>query len=78
MSYPFPPDLEQRIGFHLKSGNYVNEDEVIRDALTALERQQEEVAAIQEGIDDWQAGRTQPLRDFDRDLRQRKGIRPDA
>ena len=36
----------------------------------------EEVAAIQAGIDDMEAGRVQSLREFDREFRRRKNMPP--
>ena len=49
-------------------------DDVIREALRAFCHQDQEIAAIQEGIDDMQAGRVRSFREFDREFRQRKGI----
>lgn len=37
----------------------------------------EEVVAIQAGIDDMNAGRTQPLRDFDQEFRAQQNIPAD-
>ena len=37
MAYQFPPDLEQRVKEQMASGVYNSEDEVLRDALRALE-----------------------------------------
>ena len=55
-----------------------SEDEVLRQALRALEWRDDEAAAIQEGIDDMQAGRVKPLREFDRQFREQKNIPQDA
>jgi len=37
MGHQFPPDVEQRIQAQLATGAYESEDDVIRDALEALE-----------------------------------------
>ena len=39
-----------------------------------LRSREDEVLAIQEGIDDMEAGRMTPIRDFDREFRQRNGL----
>jgi hypothetical protein len=39
-----------------------------------LRSREEEVCAIQEGIDDMEAGRVMPLRDFDREFRRRNAL----
>ena len=62
----------------MKTGQYASEDEVLREALRALKLRDDEVAAIQEGIDDMEAGRVKPLREFDREFRERKNIPQDA
>lgn len=78
MAYQFPPDLEEEIDQRMKSGQYTSEDDLLREAFSALKWRDGEVAAIQEGIDDMEAGRVKPLREFDREFRERKGIPHDA
>ncbi len=81
MTYHFPPDLATEIQLHMATGQYSSEDDVLRDALQALRASKchdEEVAAIQQGIDDMEAGRVKPLREFDREFRQKKNIAQDA
>ena len=46
---------------HMASGHYRSEDDLLVDALAALDARQIELAAIQEGIEDMEAGRVQPL-----------------
>lgn len=41
MPYTFPPDVEELIREQVESGDFTNEDEVIREALGALKRKQE-------------------------------------
>ena len=78
MTYQFPPDLDQDIKERMASGLYSSEDDVLRDALRALRSRDQEVAAIQEGVDDMKAGRVMPLREFDRTFRERNDIPQDA
>ena len=61
MSYSFPPDVGQRIHSQLERGCFQSEDDVLRAAIAALERESEDLAAIQAGIDDIAAGRFRPL-----------------
>jgi putative addiction module CopG family antidote len=56
MQYPFPADLQALVGEQMKSGSYSSEDELLRDALRALAEEEEDLAAVQEAIDDWRAG----------------------
>jgi len=74
MTYQLPPDLDAQIRQHLSTGHYRTEEDVLREALLALKCQEAEVTAIGEGIDDMEAGNVQPLREFDREFRKRKGM----
>jgi putative addiction module CopG family antidote len=74
MAYQLPADIDERISALLETGRYESRDDVLRAAIHALERHRNEVAAIQEGIDDMEAGRVMPLREFDRDFRERNNI----
>ncbi|MBW3540767.1 MAG: type II toxin-antitoxin system ParD family antitoxin [Planctomycetes bacterium] len=56
MAYQFPPDVEERVQEQMASGRYGSADDVLRDALDALKRDDEDVAAEQEAIADWRAG----------------------
>jgi len=56
MSYAFPADLKDLVGEQIESGQYGSEDEVLRDALRALAEEQEDLAAVSEGIAEWRAG----------------------
>lgn len=56
MPYPFPPDLQQMISARLAKGIYQSEDDVLRSALQLLAEQEEDLAAIQAAVDEWQAG----------------------
>jgi predicted transcriptional regulator len=74
MPYQFPPDVDQLVKEQMASGRYTTEDELLREAMTALQRRNEEIAAIQEGIDDMNEGRHQPFEEVDREIRQRFGF----
>ena len=74
MPYQFPPDVDHEISLWVASGRFNSPDEVLREALRALKRHDAEVIAIQEGIDDMEAGRTSSLRDFDRRYRVERQI----
>ena len=77
MRYEFPHDVQQRVTTLLEKG-YDTVDDVLRDALSALKREQDEIAAIQEGIDDMEAGRYRPLEEVDAEIRKRYNFPPDA
>ncbi|HEX6962430.1 MAG TPA: hypothetical protein VF175_11220 [Lacipirellula sp.] len=74
MSYQLPADLEHGFAAHLSTGRYPDMEAVLRQALASLDAREQEIAAIQEGIDDMNAGRVRPLREFDREFRIANGI----
>jgi predicted transcriptional regulator len=74
MTYQLPPNLDQRIQAHLALGGYQTPDEVLTDALDALEQCNADLVSIQAGIEDEQAGRVKPLSEIDRDMRQHFGM----
>ncbi len=78
MTIQLPADLEERINSHLKSESGVTVSDVLRKALDALDLHEEDIAAIQEGLNDLEHGRVVPLRDFDRDFRSRHNISQDV
>jgi Arc/MetJ-type ribon-helix-helix transcriptional regulator len=50
MHYPFPPDLQQRVQARLTDGTYQSEDDLLRDAMNALdELDREKLRLFQEG-----------------------------
>jgi Arc/MetJ-type ribon-helix-helix transcriptional regulator len=50
MHYQFPHDLQQRVQARLSGGTYESEDELLRDAMNALdELDQEKIRLFQEG-----------------------------
>jgi putative addiction module CopG family antidote len=74
MSLDLAPDVWNEIQRQLATGSYSSHDEVLREALAALRFREEEVQAIQAGIDDMEAGRVMQIREFDRQFRQRNGL----
>jgi Arc/MetJ-type ribon-helix-helix transcriptional regulator len=42
MNYQFPPDLEERLKARMSEGGYENEDDVLREAMDALEQLEQE------------------------------------
>ena len=78
MTIQVPVDLEQRINLRVQNGTGVTVSDVLRNALDALDSHEVEVAAIQEGLDDLEAGRVTPLREFDREFRSRLNIPQDV
>ena len=74
MSVDLAPDIWKEIQRQLASGTYTSPDEVLRDALAALRSREDDAIAIQEGIDDMEAGRVRPIREFDREFRHHNGL----
>jgi predicted transcriptional regulator len=62
MSQQIPVDIESSVHAFVATGRYANEEEVLRAAMVALERQEQSWAAIAEGMDDEAAGRVTPAR----------------
>jgi predicted transcriptional regulator len=58
----------------LAGGRYKDGEEVLREALAALQSR-ENVAFIQEGVDDLEAGRHRPWEEVDAEIRKRFGFR---
>jgi Arc/MetJ-type ribon-helix-helix transcriptional regulator len=56
MAYQFPPDIQELIHERMASGQYSSEDELLREALCSLREEAEDVAAVQQAIDDWRGG----------------------
>ena len=78
MTIQLPADLEARINLRLQSESGITASDVLRKALDALDSHDDEIAAIQEGLDDLENGRVIPLRVFDSDFRIRNNIPQDV
>lgn len=82
MHYPFPPELAELVKKQMASGNYRSEDDLLRDALKALDEQRcslleedlDVLQGIERGIADMKAGRSRPLAEFDADFRGRHSM----
>ncbi|OHB75984.1 MAG: hypothetical protein A2W31_01350 [Planctomycetes bacterium RBG_16_64_10] len=78
MAYAFPPDLDRLIKAQMAAGNYVTEEELLRDAVSALAERQAVIADIRQGLDDLQAGRGRSLSEIDAEFRKKYNIAQDA
>jgi putative addiction module CopG family antidote len=56
MIQSLPQDIQSLISFHLATGRYGSEEDVLREALRSLIEEDEDVLAVREAIDDWRAG----------------------
>ena len=74
MAYPFPPDVQQLIRLGMAIGNYATEDDILREALDGLIQRNEDLAAIQAGVADMNAGRIRPIREVDAEIRSTLGF----
>lgn len=74
MSYQFPRDIEHRVEAQLATGGYRSQDDVLRHAMDALEEREADMAAIEAGMRDEQAGRVKPLAEVDHAMRDKYGI----
>jgi len=53
MGYAFAPDVKRLVDQRMATGQYASEDELLQEALA---EESEELAAIQEAIDELEAG----------------------
>lgn len=82
MVYEFPPDLAKAVREQMAAGEYSSEDDLLRDALQALEERKigagvEDpivVEGIRRGLADMNAGRSQSFEEFDAAFRARRPI----
>ena len=51
-----PDDIQAAIDAKIASGQYADEETVLREAMASLQDFDEDVAKLQVAIDDWQAG----------------------
>jgi predicted transcriptional regulator len=73
MSFQLTPELTATIQTFLVGGRYKDEEEVLREALAEL-RHRENVAAIQKGVEDMEAGRVRPWSEVKEELRAKLGM----
>ena len=74
MAYQFPPDIDKRMQEHLASGNFENEDYVLREAMGRLDQSRADHESIERGISDMQAGRVRPAADSNAEFRLKHQI----
>ena len=74
MSYAFPPDVQHLIDLQMASGRYPSQNELLREALLALNDFDASVADIQEGMEDERAGRLRSLAEADANIRRELGF----
>ena len=77
MSYFVSPEIERRIHEQMALGQYSSPEDLLLDALAALAERRDDIAAIQAGIDDMEAGRMRPLEEVDAEIRAKHGFPPD-
>jgi Arc/MetJ-type ribon-helix-helix transcriptional regulator len=69
-----PTDVTSQIDSFLASGTYASRDEVLRDALSALSalaKQKQYLAELQESYDELEADNGTPFEEVDRRLREK-------
>lgn len=82
MGYPFPPDVEKLAKDLMAAGDYVSEDDLLRDALSAFQESHQAVqeadpvvvAGIRRGLEDMKQGRGRSYDEFDKEFRAKHGI----
>lgn len=74
MSLVIPVDVQDRVNALLGTGRYASGEEILREAVAALEERNADLAAIQGGIADMENGRYRPFADFDAEFRERNQI----
>ncbi len=70
MNHPLPPDIEERLKARMSEGQYASEAELLRDAMDALDRLEEDrLLHWRErnrlAIEQSQQGKSKPLNDGD-------------
>ena len=74
MNYEIPAQLQSLIDQKMSTGQYASQDELLTEALHALDDYEAAVADIQQGIEDEATGRMRPLDEVDADIRQKLGF----
>lgn len=74
MTISLSPELDRLLNEKLASGRYGSVEEVLAAALRALNEEEQTIAAISEGHEDFLAGRYRPLDEADAEFRQKHGI----
>lgn len=74
MTISLPPELDRILNEKLTSGQYGSVEEVLTAAFRALSDEEETIAAINEGNDDYLAGRYRSLEESDAEFRRVRGL----
>ena len=74
MSLQVPADVESSVRAFVANGRFADEGEVLRKAMAALQQRELDLAAIQEGIDDFEAGRYRPWEEVKAELDAKYGF----
>ncbi|MCH8046149.1 MAG: type II toxin-antitoxin system ParD family antitoxin [Planctomycetes bacterium] len=74
MNYEIPAQLQSLIDQKMSTGQYASQDELLTEALHALDDYEAAVADIQQGIEDEATGRMRPLDEVNADIRQKLGF----
>jgi predicted transcriptional regulator len=77
MEYSFPPHVQRLVEAQMATELYASADDLLADALLALQERNEALADIQAGMEDLEAGRIRPLKEVEDDIRQRHGFPAD-
>ena len=56
MSHPVPPALHDDIQARVSAGGYASEEALLRDALRALDEEEEDLKAVKAAVAEWRAG----------------------
>lgn len=76
VTFNIPDDLQPLIEREMAAGGYATPGDLLQDALTQWIERRETVAALNEAIDEMNAGLGRPWEEFDREFRERHGIPP--
>jgi predicted transcriptional regulator len=68
------PDIRRMIADEFALGGYVDEQDVLRHALSALAEQRETISGVRRGIADVAAGRVTPLDEYERSFRRQHNL----
>jgi predicted transcriptional regulator len=74
MTITLNSDNQRRVQEKLAGGLYQSVDDLLSAALRALDEEEQTIAAIAEGYEDFRAGRCQSWEDADAEFRRRHGI----
>jgi putative addiction module CopG family antidote len=74
MAITLNPELDRRVKEKLATGMYQSADEVLSAALRALDDEEQTIAAVKEGYEDFKAGRCKSWEESDAEFREKYGI----